>query len=183
MSSLLVFNRVYRPQISQSNWYFRLLLWKRPSNLLKFSLIHLPPPPLPCVNKYRGIHTVCNGGGWGPRQINTCRQVPLLVNFSEKPTFRVWCLYRYFVHDTVHIGKPLLSTQTARFSKNRVRTPMCVSIALYLANYCRGKSSLKTEHKTIQLSLCPSNPCRYEACSFTDGLMWRRKPRDLNLKG
>ncbi len=32
------------------------------------------------------------------RQINTCRQVPLLVNFYEKSTFRVWCLYSYLVH-------------------------------------------------------------------------------------
>jgi len=30
--------------------------------------------------------------------LKTCRQVPLLVNFQEKPTFRVWCLYRYLVH-------------------------------------------------------------------------------------
>ncbi len=28
---------------------------------------------------------------------DTCRQVPLLDNF-KKPTFRVWCLYRYLVH-------------------------------------------------------------------------------------
>ncbi len=32
--------------------------------------------------------------GGGLRQINTSRQVPLLV----KPTFRIWCLYRYLVH-------------------------------------------------------------------------------------
>ncbi len=34
----------------------------------------------------------------GERASDTCRQVPLLVNFWEKPTFRVWCLYRYLVH-------------------------------------------------------------------------------------
>jgi hypothetical protein len=28
------------------------------------SPVHLPPPPLPWVNKYRNtFHTVCNGGG------------------------------------------------------------------------------------------------------------------------
>ena len=32
------------------------------------------------------------------RQISTCRQVPLQVIFKEKTTFRVWCLYSYFVH-------------------------------------------------------------------------------------
>jgi hypothetical protein len=37
----------------------------------------------PLVN-YRGLG-----------QINTCRQVPLQVSFSEKPKFRVWCLYSY----------------------------------------------------------------------------------------
>ncbi len=34
----------------------------------------------------------------GLRQINTCCQDPLQVNFDEKPTFMVWCLYRYLVH-------------------------------------------------------------------------------------
>ncbi len=38
------------------------------------------------------------GGEGGLRQINTCRHVPLLVNFFEKLGFGVWCLYRYLVH-------------------------------------------------------------------------------------
>ncbi len=37
-----------------------------------------------------------NLGGEGAS--DTCRQVPLLVNFFKNPTFRVWCLYRYLVH-------------------------------------------------------------------------------------
>jgi hypothetical protein len=44
------------------------------------------------VKKFRGtcIHTVCNKreGIGGLRQINTYHQVPLLVNFFEKPTLR-----------------------------------------------------------------------------------------------
>ncbi len=65
---------------SQSCWYFPPLLWT--SAPLTFSL---PPSPLPCVNKYPGvfIHTMCDregGGIGGLRQINTCRQEPLLVN-------------------------------------------------------------------------------------------------------
>ncbi len=49
-------------RFSHSCWYFRPLLWT--SAPLSFSLVHLPPPPLPCVNKNRGtcIHTVCNRG-------------------------------------------------------------------------------------------------------------------------
>jgi hypothetical protein len=37
--------------------------------------------------------------GGGLRQINTCCQIPVQVNFSEKTTSRVWCLYSYLVHD------------------------------------------------------------------------------------
>jgi hypothetical protein len=44
---------------SQSYWYFRPLLWT--SAPLTLSLVHYPPPPSMCVN--------------------TCRKVPLLVNF------------------------------------------------------------------------------------------------------
>ncbi len=37
--------------------------------------------------------------GSGPQtDKHLCRQVPLLVNFLEKPTFRVWCLFTYLVH-------------------------------------------------------------------------------------
>ncbi len=45
MSSLLVFNRVYRLEYNQSCWYFRPLLWTIAS--LIFSLVQPPPPPLP----------------------------------------------------------------------------------------------------------------------------------------
>ncbi len=47
----------------------------------------------------RGTHVYSKGWGeygvieGGLRQIDTCRQVSLMVNFQEKPTFRVWCLY------------------------------------------------------------------------------------------
>ncbi len=48
---------------------------------LTFSLVHSPPPP-PCDKFYTYTYTVCKGGGYGVlglRQINTCREVPLLV--------------------------------------------------------------------------------------------------------
>ncbi len=41
--------------------------------------------------------------GGGLKQINICRQDPIQVNFKGKPTFTVWCLYRYFVHDLENI--------------------------------------------------------------------------------
>ncbi len=61
---------------SQLCWYFR------PS----FSVVQLslPPPPVPCVNKYTYTWILCESGWYlvlGPRQINTCRKVPLKVNF------------------------------------------------------------------------------------------------------
>jgi hypothetical protein len=52
---------------------------------LTFSLVQLPPSPLLYVNKCT-VYTykVCKGGrgmGFCLRQMNTCRKVPLLVNF------------------------------------------------------------------------------------------------------
>jgi hypothetical protein len=54
----------------------------RPSNLLTGSPT---PPPFPVgINTGVCIHILCNGGGIGGlRQINTCRQVPLLVNLKK----------------------------------------------------------------------------------------------------
>ncbi len=59
--------------------------------LLTFSLVSSPPPPPLCEwvrILYTRIQCVREGGGvwghrkgWGVRQINTCRQEPLLVNF------------------------------------------------------------------------------------------------------
>jgi hypothetical protein len=49
----------------------------------------LPPPP-----KKKNI-----GGEGGLKQINTCRHVPLQVNFWKKPTFRILESFSYLVHD------------------------------------------------------------------------------------
>jgi hypothetical protein len=56
------------------------------------------------------------GGGETGGQINTCRQVPLLVNFEEKSTFRVWCLYSYLVYGSLYE----LFTRMAVYSKSYV---------------------------------------------------------------
>ncbi len=64
MSSLLVFNRVYRLEIqsSQSCWYFRPSFFFCPSNLLS---VHLPhPSSLPKV-KEQYIYRQCMLGGGG----------------------------------------------------------------------------------------------------------------------
>jgi hypothetical protein len=62
MSSLLVFNTVYRLEIQSVMLLFSTaLVNKRPST---FSHVHFPPPPLPCVNKYSSIHYIqCVTGG------------------------------------------------------------------------------------------------------------------------
>jgi hypothetical protein len=58
MSSLLVYNRVYRLVSHVS-------IFDPSCAPLTFSLVHLPPPPLPCVNKYRFIQCVTGWGGGG----------------------------------------------------------------------------------------------------------------------
>ncbi len=65
-----------------------------------------PPPLFFPVWISTGVHVftqcVTRGGGIGGlRQINTCHQVPLLVNFEVKQTFSVRCLYKYLVHGYV----------------------------------------------------------------------------------
>jgi hypothetical protein len=63
---------------------------------LTFSLVSFPqpprPPPPPPHLPSRCIFTVCRGGGnWGHglKQINTCRKVPLQVNFFKWRHFAV----------------------------------------------------------------------------------------------
>ncbi len=63
MSSLLVFNRVYRLEIQSVMLVFSApLVNQRPSNLVTGSL---NPSSLPCVNKYTGMYSnsVLQGGG------------------------------------------------------------------------------------------------------------------------
>ncbi len=63
-----------------------------------FSQFSSPPSPIPVWINI--LYSLEGGGVWGHthrrgeglRQMNICRQVPLLVNF------RVWCLYLYLVH-------------------------------------------------------------------------------------
>jgi hypothetical protein len=70
------------------------------------------------------VHTVINGGGGGEGigglgQINTCRQVTLLVNFLENPTYRVWCLYRYLVRVPTYLGDGRDVWATERMGESR----------------------------------------------------------------
>jgi hypothetical protein len=78
MSSLPVFSRVYRLKDAVSHVGIF-----DPSSLL--SVVHLPPSPFPCVNKYRGMFSYSLyqvvGRGGDLRQINSCRKIPLLVYF------------------------------------------------------------------------------------------------------
>ncbi len=62
MSSLLVFNRVYKLEIQSVMLVFSTPLMNY-SAPLTFSLVHLTPPPPPpphplvCVKKYRGMYS------------------------------------------------------------------------------------------------------------------------------
>ncbi len=111
MSSLLLFNRVYRLERQSVMLVFSTpFVNQRPSNL-PFSLVHLscpPSPPFLCEQLHEYVFIQCvtgGGGGFGAlRQINTCRQVHFLVNFYETPTFRVWYLYRYLVHAIIALS-------------------------------------------------------------------------------
>jgi hypothetical protein len=127
MSSLLVFNRVYRLEIRFSHvGIFDPALWTIAP--LTFFLVHLPHPPPLSKFKVQYIQTLCGlegGGCWvvletifcrsltlcfwpdseptkllhhrkqkprrrgGLRQINTCRKVPLHVNFFYIKTFGI----------------------------------------------------------------------------------------------
>jgi hypothetical protein len=123
MSSLLVFNKVYRMEVRS----VMLVLFSTtlvnccPST---FSLNFPTPPPLPKVNvKY--IQTVCGcgGGALGVGGVELCCVVDhILQEFNTlflarfrtskfatppprktpvKTTFRDWCLYSSFVHAPV----------------------------------------------------------------------------------
>jgi hypothetical protein len=82
-----VFIRVYKLLIRSLMLVFRPSFVNCfPSDLLSGS--SLPPPPLPCVNKYYIVYTfaMCKLGGGvyrvlGLGQISTCRKVPLQVIF------------------------------------------------------------------------------------------------------
>jgi hypothetical protein len=78
-----VFIRVYRLENTVRNVGISTQLCKLSCPLTLHSLVHLSPPPLPLVNKFTHIQCVRGGGYWvlGLRQINTCRIVPLQLNF------------------------------------------------------------------------------------------------------
>jgi hypothetical protein len=70
MSSLLVFNRVYRLELQSVVLVFSTPLVNYRSAPLTFSLVHLPPHPLSLCEKYRGtciqfIRCVTAYWGWG----------------------------------------------------------------------------------------------------------------------
>ncbi len=102
---------------SQSCWYFRSSFVSFcPSPLLSGSTL----PPLPCVNKYTVFrYTVCKGGGCGYgvqglRQINTCRKVPLLVNFIRWRHFALPSMS--LIYKPTSFPSPLLTPVTGCIS-------------------------------------------------------------------
>jgi hypothetical protein len=71
MSSLLVFNRVCRLEIQS----VMLVFFTQLCELLPFSLDHLPPPPVYC------IQTVCGWGGGGGGVLS-CFEDHILQEFN-----------------------------------------------------------------------------------------------------
>jgi hypothetical protein len=62
MSSLLMFNRVYRLEIQSVMFGFSTLLCEL-LPLISFSLVNLPPPPFPVLTY--NIYRECGAGGGG----------------------------------------------------------------------------------------------------------------------
>jgi hypothetical protein len=80
--------------------------------------------------------------------INTCRQVPLLVNFYEKPTYRVWYLYRYFVHADLESVGAALSTPLPTSLNIKLSDP-------HLDNFHSSSSQLrKSGVLSIKITYC-----------------------------
>ncbi len=110
MSSLLVFNKVYRLEIQSVMLVFSIILWTiAPLPPL------WPPPPLPPSQIKRTIYTD-NVGCWGGGGVFSCVVDHILQEFNTlflirfgiyknttqkkspvKTTFRDWCLYSSFV--------------------------------------------------------------------------------------
>jgi hypothetical protein len=95
----------------QSCWYFRPSFVNCcPSNLLSDS--NLPPLPLTCVNKYTVYtYTVWKGvRGYGVvlglRSINTCRKVPLEVNFFRWRHFALPSIYESYLSTLLPVYRP-----------------------------------------------------------------------------
>ncbi len=92
-----VFIRVYRLEIQS----VMLVLFR--SSFVNCCLPELligsiPPPHSLCVHVYN-VYGVGGMGFWGLRQINTCRKVPLRVNFLDDDILHclLWVLFFYGV--------------------------------------------------------------------------------------
>ncbi len=114
----------------------------------------------------------------GLRQINTCRQVPFLVKFSEKPTFRVWCLYRYLVHGicplswSIHhnfvvmvtLSPPLLLSPSKSFRHGNRNTLSLVMIYLALFNNVfKGTVHCSARWIRLKLGSCDRSSLKRES--------------------
>ncbi len=99
------------------------------------------------------IHCVTGAEGIGGlRQINTCRQVPLLVKFEEKPTFRVWCLYRYLVHGWEFNSRSAVPDGSVQLSCIQRPVPLLVQVVtnLYTGHTDKKENQIFLVYKEIQ---------------------------------
>ncbi len=79
-------DRVYRLEIHSVLLVFSTFLWT--SAPLIFSLVHLPPPPLRYVSKYRGMDTVTHVGIFDPLLWTSAFLTFSLVHLP--PPFPAW---------------------------------------------------------------------------------------------
>jgi hypothetical protein len=87
MSSFLVFSSLLTEDTVSHVGIFDPSCELAPLYISHWFIYPTSPLPLTCVSKYRGVYVfiqcVRGGGGIGGlRQINTCRQVPILVNLN-----------------------------------------------------------------------------------------------------
>ncbi len=132
-----VFIKVYRLERQSNSWYFRpLQLCELLCAPLPFSLVQVSSyPHFPVWTSILYTRIVCKGGGRGDgvlglRQINTCRKVPLQVNFFRWQNFAL----------------PSMSLNFLRFRHSRI-----CSISSQIKTNSDGVSSNHNRHESYTL--------------------------------
>ncbi len=154
MSSLLVFNIIYRVEI-QSVMLVLQALWTIAP--LTFSLVS--SPPLPCVNKYTVLYINCTSiqwvrgggfgviGGEGASTDKTCRKVHLQVNFLDN---HIWDCYLSLIFLWIKINNDMQH-------RNAYSGALCTKITrhfLFLLRTRKSKRIHLTQGRSENAAIC-----------------------------